>query len=127
MKEVHDFLKACAHYALATMDGDQPRVRPFGTCSIFEDKMYILTNKTKNVSKQLAINPKIEISAFDGKGSWVRIQAIAVNDDRKEAKQAAIDAHPHLKDMYSAEDVSKTLDAEDGKEEEKYIEKKENK
>ena len=70
MKKVYDFLKKCNIYYLATTEGDQPRVRPFGTVDLFEDKIYIQTGKSKDVSKQIAENPKVEICAFDGK-KWV--------------------------------------------------------
>ena len=104
MREVHDFLKECGHYYLATVEGDQPRVRPFGTQVIFEGKLYFLTGNFKDVSKQMSINPKIEICTYDGKGTWLRVQAIAVNDDRIEAKQFVLDTHPELEGMYSADD-----------------------
>jgi uncharacterized pyridoxamine 5'-phosphate oxidase family protein len=104
MQEVHDFLKKCGTYYIATVEGDQPRVRPFGTVNIFDGKLYIQTGKVKNVAKQIAANPKIEICAFDGAGQWIRIQAIALEDTRREAKQSMLDAYPGLKSMYSADD-----------------------
>ena len=104
LKEVHDFLKGCGNYYLATVEGDQPRVRPFGSLAIFEGKLYIQTGKIKDVSKQMGINPKIEICAYDGKGAWIRVQAVAVDDPRREAKQFLLDAHPALKNRYSADD-----------------------
>ena len=103
MKKVYDFLKKCNIYYLATTVGDQPRVRPFGTVDLFEDKIYIQTGKSKDVSKQIAENPKVEICAFDGK-KWLRIAAEAVNDDRVEAKAHMLDNYPDLKSMYDAED-----------------------
>ena len=103
MTEVYDFLKKSKTYFLATMDGDQPRVRPFGTANIFEGKLYIQTGKTKSVSKQMIANPKIEICAMDG-GEWIRIQATAVEDDRVEARQSMLDSYPSLQSMYSATD-----------------------
>lgn len=103
MQEVYDFLKKCQTYYLATMDGDQPRVRPFGTIDIFENKLYIQTGKSKSVSKQIATNPKIEICAFDG-STWLRIEAIAIRDDRIEPKEHMLNSYPELKSMYSAED-----------------------
>ena len=103
MKKVYDFLKKCNIYYLATTEGDQPRVRPFGTVDLFEDKIYIQTGKSKDVSKQIAENPKVEICAFDGK-KWLRITAEAVNDDRVEAKAHMLDNYPDLKSMYDAED-----------------------
>ena len=105
MKEVYEFLKKCGTYYLATADGDQPRVRPFGTYLIFEDKLYIQTGKVKNVSKQMMTNPKIEICAFSG-DTWIRISAMVVEDDRIEAKQAMLDAYPQLQAMYKADDVN---------------------
>ena len=103
MQEVLDFLKKAGAYYLATVDGDQPRVRPFGTAHIFEGKLYIQTGKVKSCSKQMIANPKIEISAMVEK-SWIRITATAVTDDRVEAKQSMLDAYPQLKERYSADD-----------------------
>lgn len=103
MKEVYDFLKKCQTYYLATMDGDQPRVRPFGTVNIFENKLYIQTGKSKKVSKQMQANPKIEICAVDG-DKWLRVEATVVRDDRFEAKKSLLDAYPELQNMYKADD-----------------------
>lgn len=103
MKEVFEFLKHCQVYYLATVEGDQPRVRPFGTIDLFEDKLYIQTGKIKNVSKQMQANPKVELCAFNGE-TWIRIAAAAVRDDRIEAKAHMLDNYPNLKAMYSAED-----------------------
>ena len=103
MKEVYEFLKKCGVYYLATVEGDQPRVRPFGTVNIFEDKLYIQTGKIKPVSQQMKENPKIEICAMS-EGKWIRVAAMAIEDDRREARQAMLDAYPNLKDRYSADD-----------------------
>jgi uncharacterized pyridoxamine 5'-phosphate oxidase family protein len=103
MQEVYDFLKKAGVYYLATVDGDQPRVRPFGTYLIYEDKLYIQTGKVKDCSKQMVANPKIEICAMS-EGEWIRIQANAVTDDRIEPKEAMLEAYPNLKNMYSADD-----------------------
>ncbi len=103
MQEVYEFLKKCGTYYLATIDGDQPRVRPFGTVHIFENKLYIQTGKKKSVSKQMKKNPKIEICAMNG-GQWIRVQAAVVEDDRVAAKQSMLEAYPNLKSMYSATD-----------------------
>ena len=103
MKEAYDFLNECGAFYLATVEGDQPRVRPFGVVNIFEDKLYIQTGKSKKVSKQMQANPKVEICGFmDGK--WIRLEGTVVRDDRIEAKASMLDAHPDLKKMYSAED-----------------------
>ncbi|MCL2126602.1 MAG: pyridoxamine 5'-phosphate oxidase family protein [Oscillospiraceae bacterium] len=103
MQEVLDFLKKAGTYYLATADGDQPRVRPFGTAHIFDGKLYIQTGKSKPCAKQMAANPNVEICAMS-EGSWIRIAAKAITDDRLEAKQSMLDAYPMLKDRYSAED-----------------------
>ncbi|MDE6662073.1 MAG: pyridoxamine 5'-phosphate oxidase family protein [Lachnospiraceae bacterium] len=103
MKEVYDFLKECGTYYLATVEGDQPRVRPFGTIDIFEDKLYIQTGKVKDVSKQIQKNPKAELCAFNGE-KWLRLEGTLVRDDRVEAKSHMLDNYPNLKAMYSAED-----------------------
>ncbi len=103
MEEVLEFLKQCGTYYLATADGDQPRVRPFGTIHLFEGRLYIQTGKVKDVSHQMHANPKIEICAFQD-GTWLRIAAQAVEDDRVEARQSMLDAYPSLGKMYSADD-----------------------
>lgn len=103
MQEVYDFLKRCGTYYLATIDGDQPRARPFGTVNIFENKLYIQTGKKKSVSQQMKKNPKIEICGMNG-GQWIRVQAVAVEDARVEAKRSMLDSYPNLKSMYSATD-----------------------
>ena len=103
MQEVCEFLKKCGTYYLATVEGDQPRVRPFGTANIFEDKLYIQTAKSKEVSKQIQKNPKVELCGFT-EGKWIRVAGDLVRDERIEAQQSMLDAHPSLKGMYSAED-----------------------
>jgi len=103
MQEVYEFLKKCGTYYLATVEGDQPRVRPFGTVDIFEGRLYIQTGKSKNVSKQLQANPKAEICAF-ADGKWVRVAGKLIRDDRIEAKEHMLDNYPQLKNMYSADD-----------------------
>ena len=105
MQEVYDFLKAAGTYYLATVEGDQPRVRPFGTVLAYEGKLYIQTGKVKPVSQQLAANPKAEICAFDGEtGTWLRVSGELINDDSRDVKVAMLDKHPDLKFMYSADD-----------------------
>ncbi len=103
MNEVYEFLKKCQTYYLATVDGDQPRVRPFGTVLIFEDKLYIQTGKVKAVSQQIQANPKIEICAMDG-AAWVRVAATAVRDERIAVKERMLTDYPMLQRMYQADD-----------------------
>ena len=103
MWEVYEFLKNCGTYYLATAEGDQPRVRPFGTVNIYDGKLYIQTGKVKDVSKQIHANPKIEICACNG-GEWIRLAATAVEDDRNEARESMLEAYPSLRKMYSADD-----------------------
>ena len=103
IEKVCKFLEECGVYYLATAEGDQPRVRPFGTVMVYEGKLYIQTGKVKPVSHQLAANPKAEICGFKD-GKWIRVSGALVNDDRVEAKTAMLDKYPTLKGMYSAED-----------------------
>ena len=103
MEEVYEFLEKSETYYLATMDGDQPRVRPFGTIDVFEGKLYIQTGKVKDVSKQIHQNPRIEICAMT-EGRWIRIEALAVEDNRIEARQHMLDKYPVLQKMYAADD-----------------------
>lgn len=103
MKRVYEYLKKAGVYYLATVEGDQPRVRPFGTTHIFEDKLYIQTGKVKPTSKQLLANPKAEICAFMD-GEWIRIACELIEDDRVEAKKSMLDAYPNLRHMYDEND-----------------------
>ena len=103
MERVEKFLKEAETYYLATVEGDQPRVRPFGTAHIFEGRLYIQTGKVKDVSKQIHANPKVEICAFKN-GEWLRVAGEVVEDDRREARQSMLDAYPSLQKMYSADD-----------------------
>lgn len=103
MDRVVKFLKEAGTYYLATVDKDQPRVRPFGTAHVFEGKLYIQTGKVKEVSKQLHANPKAEICAFKD-GVWLRVSGELVEDDRREARKSMLDAYPDLRGMYSEDD-----------------------
>ena len=103
MERVCKFLKDAGVYYLATVEDDQPRVRPFGTANIFEGKLYIQTGKVKPCSKQIHANPKVEISAFH-QGTWIRIAGELVEDDRIEAKKSMLDAYPNLRGMYDEND-----------------------
>ena len=97
------FLDEAQVYYLATAEGDQPRVRPFGTALVYEGKLYIQTGKVKPVSHQLAENPKAEICAFHN-GAWVRVTGKLINDDRREVKVAMLEKYPNLKRMYDPDD-----------------------
>lgn len=103
MKRVYEFLKKAEVYYLATVEGDQPRVRPFGTIHEFEGKLYIQTGKVKPTSRQLGANPKAEICAFKD-GQWIRVACELIEDDRFEAKKAMLDAYPNLRAMYDEND-----------------------
>jgi uncharacterized pyridoxamine 5'-phosphate oxidase family protein len=103
MKRVCEFLKKAEIYYLATVEGNQPRVRPFGTVHIFEDRLYIQTGKSKPTSKQLSENPKVEICAYKN-GAWIRAAGELVEDDRVEAKKSMLDAYPNLRSMYDEND-----------------------
>ncbi len=103
LKRVHDFLKECGTYYLATDDNGQPRVRPFGTVNIFDGRLYIQTGKKKDCAKQILANPKVEICGFT-KGNWIRVAGEMAEDDRFEAKKSMLDAYPNLRAMYDEND-----------------------
>ncbi len=103
IEKVVRFLDEAGTYYLATVEGDQPRVRPFGTALLYEGKLYIETGKVKNVSKQLAANPKAEICAFKD-GVWLRVAGELVNDDCRDVKVAMLEKMPSLKGMYDPDD-----------------------
>lgn len=104
MQEVYEFLKKCGTFYLATVEeGGQPRVRPFGLVNLFEDKLYFLTGKVKNVSKQIAANNKVEICCFDGT-TWLRVACTLVRDERVEAKEDLLNNFPTFRGMYSSTD-----------------------
>ncbi len=103
IERVYKFLDEVKTYYLATVEGDQPRCRPFGTVLLYDGKLYIQTGKVKAVSKQLNVNPKAELCAFNG-AEWLRISGELVNDDRREVKVAMLDKMPELKAMYSPDD-----------------------
>ena len=103
INEVHDFIKACGTYYLATVEDGVPRNRPFGTINIFDGKLYIQTGKSKSVSRQIQANPNVELCCFNGQ-EWLRLNGKLVRDERIEAKQDMLDHYPELKQMYSAED-----------------------
>ena len=103
MQETYEFLKRCGVFYLATVDGNKPRVRPFGALNIFEGKLYIQTGKSKNVSRQMMANPNIEICGYVD-GVMIRVEAKVVADERIEAKQSMLDNNPELKNMYQATD-----------------------
>lgn len=103
IQRVNDFLKACGHYFIATVDGDQPRVRPFGTVNIFEGKLYIQTGHVKNVARQIGANGKVELCAFNG-AEWLRLSGTLVEDPRVSAKKSMLDAYPELRGMYDEND-----------------------
>jgi uncharacterized pyridoxamine 5'-phosphate oxidase family protein len=104
MEKALEFLKECGTFYLATSEGDQPRVRPFGAVFQHEGKLYIVTNNTKNCFNQMLGNPKVEISGINKKGQWIRVSGEVVNDDRREVKELALESNPSLKGMYNIDD-----------------------
>ncbi|MDD3590894.1 MAG: pyridoxamine 5'-phosphate oxidase family protein [Thermoguttaceae bacterium] len=103
MQRIYDYLKKCKIYYLATVDGDQPQVRPFGTIEIIDGSLCVQTGKSKPVSAQLHANPKIEICACDG-DTWLRVRALAIEDPRVESQEKMLESYPELKAMYQAGD-----------------------
>lgn len=104
MENVLQFLKDAKVYYLGTVDGDQPKIRPFGTVCMYEDKLYIITSAEKDVSKQLHVNPKAEIVACKENGQWIRITCELVVDDRPEPQEAMLNEYPNLRNLYKVGD-----------------------
>lgn len=104
MKRALEFLQEAGTFYVATTEGDQPRVRPFGAVFEYEEKLYFVTNNTKKCFKQMLENPKVEISGMNKKGQWIRLAGEVANDDRREVKELALEAVPFLKKMYSVDD-----------------------
>lgn len=103
MKEVLEFLKECQTFYLATCEEGQPRVRPFGAVAEYEGKLYISTNNKKEVFKQLLENPRFEISGMN-KDKWIRLEGVAVRDERRAAREEMLTENPSLMGMYSVDD-----------------------
>ncbi len=105
MQEVQNYLKECGAFYIATVDGDQPRVRPFGVSEIINGRLYIMTGKVKDVFKQMDANGKFEICALKPSGSeWMRLSGTLVNDDDLAVKTEFLERNPGLKSMYKPND-----------------------
>lgn len=104
MEEVLKFLKDVSTFYLATIDGDQPRVRPFGAVTAYEGRLYLITSNQKDVFRQLQANPKLELCGMDQKGNWLRVEATTVEDSDRNVKRAMLEEYPDLKNLYSVDD-----------------------
>ena len=105
MQEVQAYLKECGVFYIATTDGDQPRVRPFGVSEIINGQLYIMTGKVKDVYKQMAANGKFEICALKPSGAeWLRLSGTLVADETLAVKEEFLERNPSLKAMYKADD-----------------------
>ena len=100
MNEVLNFLTDNPTFYLATLDGNEPKVRPFGFIMEYEGKLYFCTSNTKNVSKQLKANPNFEISTTSDSYEWIRLKGQAIFDSSIAAKTKAFEAAPFLADTY---------------------------
>lgn len=103
MNEVYEFLKNAGTYYLATLEGDRPHVRPFGTIDVFDGALYIQTGRKKAVADQMKANPRVEVSAMY-EGRWIRLSARAVLDERIEAQEHMLESYPQLRAMYAPGD-----------------------
>ncbi|MEJ2110102.1 MAG: pyridoxamine 5'-phosphate oxidase family protein [Acidobacteriota bacterium] len=100
MSSAIEFLKANQVFHLATVDGSEARVRPFGFVMNRNGKLYMCTSKAKDVCKQMKNNPEIEISAMGPEGTWLRIRGSIAFDDSREAKMQAFEEAPMLLQIY---------------------------
>lgn len=105
LQEIKDYLAECKVFYLATVDGDNARVRPFGVSEIYNGRLYLMSGKSKDVFKQLVKNPNFELSATKANGAeWIRVSGKLVNDDDVVMKQYLLDQNPELKQLYQADD-----------------------
>lgn len=103
MSKVVEFLNEAKTYYLATVEGDEARVRPIGATVEYNGKVYFGTSNQKKMFKQLIKNPNVAISGMNNT-HWIRITGKAVVDNSADAKRAMLEANPVLKDMYSIND-----------------------
>jgi uncharacterized pyridoxamine 5'-phosphate oxidase family protein len=104
MNEVLTFLQDNPTFYLATVDGNIPKVRPFGFVMNYENKLHFCTSNQKDVYKQLKVNPQFEVSTTSKTGEWLRLKGKAVFNTNKQSKQAVLDSAPFLSNMYSVDD-----------------------
>ena len=103
MQRVYDFLKEAGTYFIATVEGDQPRIRPFGTVDIYNGKLGIQTGKKKAFFKQVEANPKVEICAFKN-DEWIRVAGELYADDSIEACEHMLQSYNELRSIYTPGD-----------------------
>lgn len=108
VKNVLDYLKSCGTYYLATVEDNQPRVRPFGAVTEFEGKLYMVTNNKKPVYQQLLKNPQVEVSGMKD-NTWIRLEATAVIEDNRDARVKILADYPSLNGMYNPDDTLMTV------------------
>lgn len=109
MNEVVEYLKSCGTFYLATSEGGQAHVRPFGAVCDFEGKLYFVTNNQKKVYQQMKENEKVEICGMH-KGTWIRVEGEVKEDLRREARAAMMDANTAaLSSMYTVDDNLMTV------------------
>jgi uncharacterized pyridoxamine 5'-phosphate oxidase family protein len=103
MRAILDFLKKTDTYYIATIDDNMPRVRPFGTINLFDDKLWIQTGKAKSFYEQIKKNPNFELVGFVG-SEWLRVNGTLVEDNRTDAQVSMLEAYPQLKNIYAVDD-----------------------
>ena len=105
MKEVLQFLQENAPFYIATVDGDKPKVRPFGFVMEHEGKLWFCTSNQKDVYKQLQTNPCFELTTATPDRTWIRLKGKAVFKTTPAIKAKALELAPALKKTYSVDDT----------------------
>ncbi|QNU68595.1 pyridoxamine 5'-phosphate oxidase family protein [Ruminiclostridium herbifermentans] len=103
MDEVVKFLEENPVFYIATVDGDTPKVRPFGFFLKHQQKLYFGVGNQKETFKQLQKNPKFEISTTSKDNTWLRLSGNAVFETSEELLEKAFERNPNLKALYSKE------------------------
>jgi len=109
MSKVNDFLTEVGVFFLATADGDQPKLRPLGAHLEMDDKVIFGVGDFKNVYKQIAANPKVEIVACKPDGHWLRYTGKAVFEEDPKYAEAMLDMMPDLRNIYNEETGNKMM------------------
>ena len=100
MHKIVEAMKAIGVFYLATVEGDQPRIRPISAVDDINGEIYFCTNNTKDMYKQIMTNPKVEFSGMGKDGTWIRVNGTMVRDDSDESRAKFLELEPSLGNMY---------------------------
>jgi len=82
---------------LATIDGDQPRLRPVSPVRTDGFTVYVANLRSYAKTAQIAANPKVELCYLDDRHDQVRITGVAEVVTEREALEEIWDSNPLLR------------------------------